>query len=494
MSVFTLISCNDLVEKPYTFYSKENIFSDEAGASMALTGVYGLIQKVYPNTISVGYAPTDELVQIGWAQNSDNIANLSFGSEHGKIRDYWKNTYRAMNACNTFLVQMEKANYGTPTSKVMIGEAKFIRGLLYFNLVRLFGEVPLLTEGTDGATDMRPKKASVKKIYEQVVRDLEDAKGLLLPADEIEQQPRFSRGSAQGLLAMVYATMAGYPLQQKDRWKDVVAVCEEMEKEGVHKLNPSFTKVFADATEDIYDTEYNEILIQIAFTIGKEGSLNSATGIGAGDRGVYKEGGSWASLFPVKRFLKTYDMEDIRFKWSFPLRRDAKEFGYDKLLTTKYKRRSSNDYHPFANPLNWYVMRYSDLILLYAEAINEVNQKPTQKACDLINEIRLRARPEDKKDDNSIVPFVKLEEENYDSFVEEVRSERAKELALEGVRWYDLKRWGILITTIKNIALGDDGLSWSQASSRVRDKHILYPIPQTELNKNENLYPQNTGY
>ena len=305
---------------------------------------------------------------------------------------------------------------------------------------------------------------------------------VLPPADKITQQPRFSRGSAQGILAYVYATMAGYPLNKTEHWADVVSVCEAIEEEGVHQLNPTYAGVFSGITNDEYDTEYNEHLTQVAFSVGSEGGRVGSVGIGRWDRNPYTEGGAWQYLKLPTRFIKSYDPLDSRYAWNIDQDRTA----------TKYKRRTSTPYHLYQNPLNWIVQRYSDVLLLHAEALNEVNSGPTQKAYDLINQIRLRARPADKKDDNTILPL--LANLSFTGFQDAIRQERSWELCYEGVRWYDLKRWGIFVTTIQNIATGENADAYLEASKNVEEKHLLYPIPQAELERNENLRPQNLGY
>ncbi|TKG90774.1 RagB/SusD family nutrient uptake outer membrane protein [Puteibacter caeruleilacunae] len=494
MLLFACVSCEDLTEEPSTFYSEANIYKNEDGASMALTGVYGCLQKqMYPSVDKIGYGPTDEFVVDGWAQGWTKIMNLNFTAETGDIENYWKEAYKGINAANMFLDKMEAANFGTGSANVMIGEALFIRGLIYFNLVRLYGEVPLLLKGTNGNSDLYPGKASVSEIYEQVLTDLTTAKSLLPPADKVTQHPRFSKGSAQGMLTMVYATLAGYPNNKKEHWNDVKSTCEEMFSEEVHQLNPSYAKLFGDITDDRYDSEYHEILVQIAYSVGGEGSNVAAWGIGRVDRNVEQEGGAWSDHKPVPRFLKSYDVNDTRFKWNVEKRRNQNELDYNNAMIVKYKRRSAPDYHPYANPLNWVVMRYSDVLLLYAEALNEINNGPNQDACDAINKVRYRARPDDKKEDNTILPFLTTDL-SYDSFKDAIVQERSWELCYEGIRWYDLKRWGTLVSTVQNIAQGDDGLPWCKASELISEKFLLYPIPQTEIDKNQNLRPQNAGY
>ncbi|MBI9064150.1 MAG: RagB/SusD family nutrient uptake outer membrane protein [Marinilabiliaceae bacterium] len=485
MLLFCLGACDTLEEEAFTIYTAENVYDNEKSAFSALVSCYDSYQGNYGNIIwGPGYGATDEIVMISWAQNRKSVISYDVYADGGD-GGYWSGLYRTINRCNTFIDRMNEKDFGTPTSDGMIGEAKVIRAYSYFWLTRLFGDAPLILKGRTGLDDLLPSKNSSEEIYDQIIIDLNEAKEVLPLASEVEQHPRMSKGSAQGLLAEVYATMAGYPLNKKENWANVVTVCEEMFLENEHSLNPSYSNIFLNIRDDVYDTKYNEILLEIAYSIKMgEGGRIGATGIGDNSKDVNKGGGSWADLEYTDKLKSKYNTQDVRLEWNLSSKNHN---------AIKYRRRDYNDYHPFDNPINWIVQRFSDVVLLYAEALNEIHQGPTQVACDAINTMKLRARPDDKKDDNTINPLCTTSM-SYEQFFSEIRDERARELCFEGYRWFDLKRWHILVETVQELAYGDHALPNLKAAKNISDKHYFYPIPQSEINVNPNLLPQNPGY
>ncbi|TKG94204.1 RagB/SusD family nutrient uptake outer membrane protein [Puteibacter caeruleilacunae] len=482
VALFSLGGCFTLEEETFSELSSDAMFSTKASANTVLWGCYDGLQDYYPPT-SIGYGSTDEIIPESWFTGTP-MMDYNIVASSKEVYTFWKNTYEGINRCNSFLENMVAPEWADEDTEIWIAEAKAIRAYHYLNLVRLFGEVPLLLNSTKSIQSAKPDKQSMTDVYAQIIIDLNEAKAILPLASEVSQQPRLSKGSIQGLLMTTYASMAGYPLNQKNKWNDVITVFEEMEAEEQHALNPSYASIFENMRDDVYDTEYREILMEVAFSTGiTEGGPVSATRIG--DAGDVYDGGSYATNIVPVTFINSYDPYDFRRDWNISTTKDAK----------KYVRRKNTTYHPFDNPINWIVMRYADAMLLYAEALNEVNNGPTDKAIELVNQIRHRARPEEEKDNNNILPDLQLSDYDYELFRDHIMQERSWELCFEGQRWFDLKRWNLLVHTVKAIANGTDSNEKNaKASINISDKNVRYPIPQREIDLNPNLLPQNSGY
>lgn len=488
LTIATLTSCYSLDEEVYTELTSQNVYKTEASAKTVLWSCYDALQNFYA-PLDPGYGSTDEIINETWFQGAP-MMDYSIAPSEVKIYNYWKNTYSGINRCNVFIENILNKKWETDEPLNWVAEAKVIRAYFYFNLVRIFGEVPLILESTKDVTNSKPHKNSINQIYDQIIIDLNSAKEQLPLASEVLQQPRFSKGTAQGLLMSVYATMAGYPLNQTDKWKDVIKVFEEMQLEDQHHLNQEYSAIFENLKDDVYDTKYREILMEIAYSVyieGEGGRVGSSM-IGDGTKDPYTEGGSWANYVVPKDFYNSYLEGDLRRDWNINKK---------SLDAIKYKRKESTDYHPFSNPINWVVLRYSDVMLLYAEAINEVNNGPTQTAIDIVNQLRFRARPENEKNNSEILPDLKLKDfTDGNEFKKQIIKERSWELCFEGQRWFDLKRWGLLTSTVRNLANANDDKNAkdSKAAKNITDNHLLYPLPQKELDINPNLLPQNKGY
>ena len=484
-----LSSCYSTEEEVFSEITSQNVYNSKQSTKTVLWSCYdGLQKESKPQSLS--YGSTNEIMSETWFTGA-RMMDYNIVASDPIIYTFWKNTYSGINRCNVFIENVEAKTWEDNEPSIWVAEAKVIRAYHYFNLVRSFGEVPLILESTKDVTTAKPSKNTVVEIYNQILNDLNSAKDLLPLASKVEQQPRFSKGTAQGLLMSVYATMAGLPLNQKENWNKVVEVYFEMKAENQHKLNPSYQKIFENQRDEIYDIENREILMEVAYSVYVEGEGGSVGATMIGRSGDVYNGGSYANYYVPKAFVNSYPQGDVRKGWNVSAQFDA----------VKYVRRLNNDYHPFQNPINWIIMRYSEVLLLYAEALNEINNGPTQEAFDAINLIRYRARPDDKKSDPQTVPdllLVNFADNGYELFKQQIIKERSWELCFEGQRWYDLKRWGILYSTVKDIAAAadptDSQAKTNNATKNVKEYHVLYPIPQQEIDINANLLPQNQGY
>jgi hypothetical protein len=355
----------------------------------------------------------------------------------------------------------------------LIGEARFLRGLLYFDLVRLFGDIPLMLNVQD---PVYPKKALSAAIFDQVIADLSFSEKNLPASYPVNNgKGRATSGAAKGLLAKVYLTQKNYP--------KAISYCKEIIASGQYALWADFQDAF-----------------RIPNSNGKEALFTVGFGTGNNSISFWEVGQFNVRLLPkeltesvasinaqgwqvaTKSLLNAYDPLDRRREVTLLTEVPSKSGStiyiephiqkyWDK-ITEPQGGNTENDF-PY--------LRYADVLLMYAEALNEQNNGPTTEAYDAINAIRKRARFDGKKE-RAILP--NLSGLNYTQFKEKLLLERRLEFVGEGHRWFDLVRFNQLETAVKAAKVKANPMAF----------HKLFPIPQEEIDLNNNLLPQNPGY
>jgi starch-binding outer membrane protein, SusD/RagB family len=353
----------------------------------------------------------------------------------------------------------------------ILGEAYFLRALYYFYLVRTYGNVPLITAETTDLKSIYVKADPVDKVYEQIIADLKMAESKLPPSTTYSaiNKGRAAKGSAQTLLGKVYLT--------RKNWTEAKAALLNVVNSNQYALFTDFQDNFKEATENgiehIYSMQFSDVpgagQAQIADYFAPRFS-------GLGDRN-----GGWGSFVSEKKFYENFPRDDYRFRATFlpdTIGSDGKVLGYPgKGLSFPHvwkwmiKEKGNN-----GRGLNVTVLRYADVLLMLAEAENELNG-PTEQAYTALNQVRARARGKSKTPADYVQGSL-----TKDTFREVVFREREIELAFENHSWFDLKRTGKLIDVMRN-----------QEKAAIQEKHLLFPIPQLELDNNPSL-TQNPGW
>lgn len=522
--LLTGTSCSDLLnEESFVDVDKDTFMNNAKQANNVLLGVYSYMTNdgLYAYNLSVCFDLTNDLAQCEGVTTTGfrEIPTNTFNKSNAQVQSTWQQLYAAIYAANDFLeaIQAKKDGY-TPSdqqlAEIYIGEAKALRALFYFELVRWYGNIPLLLTSEDTDKDASQfTQSSPAEVYRQIEKDLKEAADVLPWATDNERPFRMSKGAALGLLTKVYVTWAGYPVKDETKWAEAVSTASTLVNSGKHALNPSFEQVWRNTANSKW--EPNESLIEASFyapavtggstPVGRIGKWNGVVAPAS-----YEQGRNSGNVKVVFSFTQKWQAQnDPRFAISIADYKFADNKTTGKVEVVKYAKDPANptlremqlytprkwttEYVEKANMLvdndksniNWYILRYADVLLLYAEALNEVHGSPTTEAYEAINIVRRRGYGLPAGTPDASVDLSGL---NYDSFRAAIRDERAYELCFEGQRRQDLVRWGMYYETIQttnsalNAAWPDaDAPNYIAAKHTVKGKHELFPIPQRDM-------------
>ncbi len=475
------VSCGkDFLEKsPEDSINTANYWQTEDDAINAVNGAYQPLQ--WPKLYNMRMWTSDimsgnSIVGAGGGDDgveTQDMANFVTATDNAGVLDLWRGPAPGILRANLVLQNVPSMNIDEDIKDRVLGEAYFLRGMYYFILVRYFGDVPLILVPQEPGDDLRPERTDKAIVYEQIISDLTNAKDLLPQKSTYSSSDlgRATTGSATGLMAKVYLTL--------EEWQKVVDLADEVETLG-YDLNLQYEQNF-----DVYNKNSIESLFEVQYTsnAGEDfwSNENQASWLSTftGPRGSNMVAGGWGWNQPTSEFMSTYEDGDLR-KDATVLFDGCPQFGgmdYDsgysitgynlrKFLVTKDVAETYDN-----SPMNFPVLRYADVLLMKAEALNNLNR--TSEAYTPLNKVRKRAGLD------NVSGLTK------DEFKEVVLHERRVELAFEGQRWFDMIR----------VDDGQWGLNFlhSIGKTNATTKHLLFPIPQKEIDNNPNL-TQNSGY
>jgi hypothetical protein len=489
--------------EPEDFISPAYFYNTVAECDQALTAVYDKMNYSFANLISAPIDAADEM----WAAGSTTGTWLYyFYSNDGNIAALWSLLYDGIERANMLLANIDRAEIDETQKNRIKGEAKFLRAYYYFLLVQNWGDIPLKTEPTKSAADVYYARTSQTEVYDFIYKEMVEAEALVRPISEYTYSERVTQSAVQGFLARVSLFMAGFPINKPEKYKDALAWSEKAIQSGQHSLNPDYSQVFINMIQDKYDIK--ESIWEIGFrwvgntdTYAEFGEIGNANGI---NQNILGYGMSTGQYLVYQSLWNKYESTDTRRDWAiapFSYKYNSKppeKVFYDntKILDRHIgKFRREYELTPFesqqkrATPTNWPLLRYSDILLMAAEAENEVNG-PTAKALQYLNEVRARANA-------SLITSVAGKE----GFRHILQEERSMELCFEGLRKMDLRRWGILVPRMKEVVAYVQS-TYTNATSKTRasvpgtnisEQHLYFPIPLREMNLN-NLLTQNPGW
>lgn len=399
-------------------------------------------------------------------------ANINTVGNPEEVTDIlWNNCYSSISSCNT-IIDLIADNTNLPAEQLqpIEGEARFLRAFGYFQLVRWFGEIPLLTEENQKNAAVELQSA-VRDVYALIVSDLQSAETTLPQKREDRSRP--TCWTAKALLAKVYLAMAGYPLDDTSYYALARDKAGEVIDQGIYTLEKDFFDLW------LYDNR----LANPEFIFALYGNSISKTG-GYQSRSTRPENngeGGWADWTSDKRFLDMFPQGNgSRVKGTFYLTMidgtpwDKTNLPQPYVGKLRDAGPASGGYYgaPIGSGDGFYCMlRYADLLLIYAEAANLAEGAPSQKAYDAVNKVRERAGLE------------KLSGLTSKQFDDAVLDERNWELAFECNRWFDLCRRRILKEKIS---------SW-YPESKIDEHNYLLPKPSDQLMIMTGV-KQNPGY
>ncbi|MBP1640109.1 MAG: rane protein [Bacteroidetes bacterium] len=467
LMVIATVSCsNFLTTDTESFTAKETFTNDKAWPSAALASLYKTFHTEYYQFDMFVNGDVSSDVCYAGGDNTSNfeIDDFSISTTNSNVKRDWTYLYNAIMICNSVLEGADECKvegFTDSDRSILKGEAKFIRAVHYFNLVRLWGGVPivLLSDPNQTATLAR---SSETEVYSQIVSDLTDAISAL-PATQSETG-RATKGAAQGMLAKVYASMPTID------YTKVLEYCNAVLANTSYELVSDYAELFdgnhENTTESLFEIQFD------AATAGAWGPEMFLPYSLSGD--------SWKKFnTPSKTLINTYDDEgDNVRKNASVIFEDCTGYYSDDVWGTTipfaYKFKSANGWNSSNNII---YLRLADIILLKAEALNETGDLSGAKT--LLNKIRSRVGLADKNPTNQSDMRTAIEKERF------------LELAFEGHRWFDLKRTGRAITVMSSCETRK--AASSAYGSSITQNDLLWPIPATEIQLNPNL-TQNSGY
>lgn len=481
--VFASTHCsNDFLDKaPLDTINTSNYPTNEQELITLVNGIYQPLQ--WPKLYNLRMWTTDIMAGnsiVGAGGGSDGIetqdmSNFVTSTDNQGVLDIWRGPWPGILRANIVLSVTPGMAIDENIKKRSMGEAYFLRAHYYFILVRYFGDLPLITTPQSSDSELYPERVSKDKIYQQIISDIEKAAVLLPNKSEYSGSDigRANKGAALGELAEVYLTL-------RNNWQKVVDLTTEVEGLGF-ALNANYSDNFNPATENsaesLFEVQYAK---DGGYSFWSNENQASWTSPFMGPRGSNFVGGGFGWNQPTQEFINSYEANDSRkaistFYSGCPAF-DGKTYNAT-YSTTGYNVRkflvplsvsSSFD----NSPLNFPILRFSNVLLMKAEALNELGQ--TAQALVPLNKVRNRAG----------LPNVALGL-SKEAFKAVVLKERRIELAFEGQRWFDLIR-------VDNGEYALDFLH-SIGKTNASSKHLLFPIPQIERDRNPKL-TQNPGY
>lgn len=464
--LFTISACNSLDEDPKAFIASNNFYKTTEDAEAAVIAVHNAINStthtLYNRLIQISTEmATDDYEAGPRARNAHvrALSNLTHDASNDRMLELWRQSYDGINRANIAIDNISNnPNLNSQKDKDLINEAKFLRAVLYFNLVRWFGDVPIVLHETTNlsSTVLNVSNAPESEVYAQIETDLTDAEKLPV-VPQIKGRP--TAGAAKSILSKVYLT--------QKKWQKAAEKSKEVIDSKVYDLFEDFADVFNVATkngkEHIFSAQFKGLTNWNGNMLASTSAPTSVPGI-AGDQAdaLHTAGGLFES------FAETDKRKYVTFAVKYVSPTDGKTYTttphfykYFDLATPASPGQSSK---------NTPIIRFAEVLLIYAEAANEYQNGPTAAAYEAIDRVRGRAG----------IPLLSVISPTLskDDFREAVFNERRKELVFEYQRWFDLARRGPDYFVARLKAAG---------KTSAQPKHVHFPIPQRELDLNPNL-------
>ncbi|MDX2302812.1 MAG: RagB/SusD family nutrient uptake outer membrane protein [Microscillaceae bacterium] len=453
--IWVICGCSDFLDlSPQSEANVENFYRDAEDFENAVLAAYSALQS----GSQYGSSGTDEFGGNFYAimeVRGDDTSDGSLGAGNGIataeldlfiesagniiLAQTWGSLYQGINRCNIVLNRIDGVSMDQDIRNQLKGEVSFIRALSYFNLVRIWGDVPLVLTEVSVEDARNTIRNPVGEVYEAIIADLTFAQSTLPNFYGTSKLGRATSQAASALLGKVYLTLK--------RYNEASTVLKAVINSGVHSLLDDITDVFAPTNKG-----NNEIIFSVRFLKGGSGEGNS--GFGTPN---------------VQNLVPFYDPNDLRLALLDTIE-DPNSVSKRFLRKFFDPASSAGDRAP-----DFPVLRYADVLLMAAEALNEESYTPDGEAFNYINQVRTRA---------GVNTYTSADLADQASFREAVLSERKIEFPLELQRWFDLIRTERAIDAIGSIGI------------TINSNRLLFPIPQREIDVYNNPigFPQNPGY
>lgn len=514
-----LTACDDfLTVTPKNTQTTDNFYQTEAQIDQALTGLYGTMKPIPKYLFTMSEIRSDNTWVLTDSKQNDYADIATFNANGlltaSLVSGCWSDYYKIVSAANTLLDKMDELSFADEKVKTQYtAEARCIRALAYFDLVRFFGRVPAPTHILTTNESFELGQSEAADVYNDVIiPDLKYAvEHLSDQASDYQgkaHSERLTQVAAKGFLGKVYLTMAGFPLNDTEK----KPLAQQLFKEVIDYGNANGKYWMADMDTWnqcwLHENDNKYALFEIQY-IAESGQGNPMVPLTVPSN----PGTDWCgnnlmtgTHVYIERGLQRHFIAknadgkylDQRADGTLNLKETINEDGsittsegntfYVKYFESKVKRAKWGVADMDASivdrtywPQNFQLLRIEDIMLLYAECVGN-----TAEGREMVNKIRQRAGLDAMDAGLSEADFQKA-----------VLQERRYELAEEGVRWFDLVRRNEFVATIKQMFADDDETvngTYRQYATRVNENMYLYPIPQSQIEVRKGLYTQNKGY
>ena len=469
---FSFSSCSDFLEQnPQTDLSENDFYKTADDILSAVNGAYSSLQEgdIYGNWYVFGEIPSDNTRNqlSGSVTTQNEFDQFYIDTQNSMIANFWKAAYKVINRTNTILGRIDGIEINTELANRYKLECKFIRALMYFNLVRVYGDVPLVLKEISISESYDILREPKENVYNQIIADLKEAQDLPVSYSTAEDG-RATQGAAKALLANVYMTLHKYA--------EAETILAEIINSGRYSLlenTPGSLNI--DGYKNVFSpVNHNskEGIFEIQFLKGGYGEgSNYANNFAPENSGtnVVAVGGTGGNNIPEMDIYNAYEEGDLRRDFSMSLgyydNRKNNEWVESryvcKFMDVPYQNNDASNNYP--------VIRYADVILMYAEALNQ-NGK-TAEACKYLKLTRRRGFGYQTTETSP----VDLQTTDKAQFALMVEQERRVELAFENHRWFDLIRTGRAVEVMRS-----KGFS-------LNETNLICPIPQKQIDVNPKL-------
>ena len=485
LSAFVLVAmittCDKALEEtPKSLLTDKSFYKTASDALLAVNAAYDHMGGgtsnadfggVYFNNYWVIQALASDNGKAGHPEpNTVQLAEFRHDASNIMLEDVWEDMFKTINVANISITRIPDIDMNEQLKNRLLGEVYFIRGLMYFELSRLFGEVPLLLTPTSDLGILTVERTAISEINTQIISDLQEAEQKLPVSYTGADIGRATKGAACGYLAKVFLTLQD--------WQQAQSYALKVMDLGVYRLLDDYADVFK-----IANNNNAEVVFSVNFTFNNDAIWETSQfNVRTLPLALNRNSLSWE--IPTKDVYNAFDdldrRKEVTFATSFT-ENDGTVLTFEPHIFKYWDQAAEPNASSGGN--DFFNLRYPDILLMYAESTNELNGGPTAEAYEAVNRVRRRARfatGEDKE--RSVLPD--LSGMNQSEFRESVWLERRRELVWEGHRWFDLVRQGRLKSSVEK---AKPGVTVDER------KHVLFGIPQRERDINPNL-SQNPGY
>lgn len=480
-TLLTLVACNDFLDTELQgTYTNSTFYQTEDHALFAINATYEItaFKNIQNNLWVFGDVASDDAVKGGNAGDQSEIEYIdefNINPDNGYIESIWKHYYEGITRANKVIYYVPNIDMDENLRARIVGEAKFLKAYFYFHLVNIFGEIPLKTEPAFTADALQVPKSPVSDIYKQIESDLADA-STVLPDSYSSDIGRATKGAALGLYAKA--------LLFQEKWQECLNVIEDIEALG-YSLMPIYKQNFEVANENNVESvfEIQHVTGQVPFL----GSYLNQWFSPVTENGYFFNA-------PTQNFVDEFEVTlggVVDPRLDYTVGRESQKWvngeDFDPAWSPATGYLQKKNVQPLSEigkgikgdgDLNYTYMRYSEVLLMKAEALNELNRGT--EALVPLNLVRKRARESYLFDDAlpgfGVVPTDLLPDvtsTNQATLRNAIRHERRVELGFEFHRFYDLMRYG---ASVAENALANTNFIY--ASNR------YFPIPQSEIDTN----------